>query len=158
MARRSRSVLPFALALGLLVQYTAAEEVVSLDGASFEKHLQDNKHTLVEFYAPWCGHCKKMQPEYEKLAAKIKKEDLSDLLSIAWIDGTANDSPVETMDWSGFPTLYFVKAGQDKPTLYEGERTAKGIWRYIRRHATKAEEIKERLARKTASENRGAEL
>mmetsp|Transcript_118747 Transcript_118747/g.378703 ORF Transcript_118747/g.378703 Transcript_118747/m.378703 type:complete len:482 (-) Transcript_118747:217-1662(-) len=136
-----------------------ASAVKHVVGSTLKSEVfKPDKDVFLEVYAPWCGHCKKMQPEYEKLAAKIKKEDLSDLLSIAWIDGTANDSPVETMDWSGFPTLYFVKAGQDKPTLYEGERTAKGIWRYIRRHATKAEEIKERLARKTASENRGAEL
>lgn len=117
-----------------------------------------NKDVFLEVYAPWCGHCQKMKPEYEKLAAKIRKDGLDDLLSIAWIDGTANDSPVESMDWTGFPSLYFVKAGQDKPILYEGERTAKGIWRYMKRHATKAEEIKERLARKAASDNRGAEL
>mmetsp|Transcript_79249 Transcript_79249/g.164491 ORF Transcript_79249/g.164491 Transcript_79249/m.164491 type:complete len:482 (+) Transcript_79249:52-1497(+) len=141
------------------VPTTAGEAVKKVVGSTLKSEVfSPTKDVFLEVYAPWCGHCKKMQPEYEKLAGKIESDGLSDLLSIAWIDGTANDSPVEAMEWTAFPTLYFVKAGQDKPILYEGERTAKGIWRYIRRHATKAEEIKARLARKAASEKKGAEL
>jgi len=132
--------------------------VKTIVGSTFKEDVfTPNKDVFLEVYAPWCGHCKKMQPEFESLATQIKTDGLDDLLTIAWIDGTANDSPVESMDWSGFPTLYFVKAGQDKPILFEGERTEKGIWRYIKRHATQAAEIKSRLDKKSNS-NRGAEL
>eukprot|EP00913_Durusdinium_trenchii_P010989 g10314.t1 len=64
--------------------------------------------------------------EYVKLAKKIRKEELGDLITIAKIDGTANDSPVDELDtslrlppgpgqgrssedWSSFPTIFFVK-------------------------------------------------
>merc|ERR1719244_1728074 len=47
------------------------------------------KDVLFEVYAPWCGHCKKLEPEWEKVANKIVKEGLDDLITIAKMDGTA---------------------------------------------------------------------
>merc|ERR1712113_1342965 len=117
-----------------------------------------DKDVLLEVYAPWCGHCKKLEPEYNKLAKKIQKEELTDLLALAKIDGTANDSPVESMDWTGFPTVYFIQAGTQEAITYDGERTAKGLWKYIKKHATRAQEIRERLERRKGAGKRGDEL
>ena len=61
---------------------------------------------MLEVYAPWCGHCKKLDPEYVKVGKKVKKEGFEDILTIAKMDGTANDSPVDSISWSGFPTIY----------------------------------------------------
>jgi len=117
-----------------------------------------DKDVMLEVYAPWCGHCKKLEPEYSKLAKKIKKEELTDLISIAKIDGVANDSPIESVDWSGFPTIFFVKAGTTEPIVYDGERTAKSLWKYVKKHATKAAEIRERLERRKAGQAKSEEL
>merc|ERR1711988_2067160 len=66
------------------------------------------KDVLLEIYAPWCGHCKKLEPEYLKVGKKVQKEGFEDILTIAKMDGTANDSPVDTIAWSGFPTIVYV--------------------------------------------------
>merc|ERR1712072_1637057 len=117
-----------------------------------------DKDVMLEVYAPWCGHCKKLESEYVKLAKKVKKEELTDLLAIAKIDGTANDSPVDSIEWSGFPSIFYVKAGSNEPLTYDGERTAKGLWKYIKKHASKAQEIRERLERRKGNQKKTEEL
>jgi len=135
------------------------DTVTQVVGTTLERELfQETRDVLLEVYAPWCGHCKKLDPEYLKLAKKIKKEELNDLLLIAKIDGTANDSPIDSVDWTGFPTIYFAKAGSKEATLYEGERTAKGLWKYIKKHSSKAQEIQERIAKRKGAAKKGEEL
>jgi len=135
------------------------EPVKVFVGSTLEQELfTPDKDVLLEVYAPWCGHSKKLEPEYIKLAKKIKKEELTDLVTIAKMDGTANDSPVDSVDWSGFPTIFFSKAGAREPIVYDGERTAKGLWKYIKKTATKAQEIRERLERRRGGQKRAEEL
>ena len=57
---------------------------------NFEELVTENtKDVLVEFYAPWCGHCKKLTPIYDELAEKMAEEDVE----IVKMDATANDVP-----------------------------------------------------------------
>jgi len=115
-----------------------------------------NKDVLLYVTAPWCGHCKKLDPECQKLGEKIQSDRLDDLITIAKIDGVANDSPLDSLEWTSFPTLWYIKAGQSAPMVFEGERTAKALWKFIRKHATKADEIIERIDR--LSRQRAEEL
>eukprot|EP00928_Gymnodinium_smaydae_P061668 TRINITY_DN45701_c0_g1_i1.p1 TRINITY_DN45701_c0_g1~~TRINITY_DN45701_c0_g1_i1.p1 ORF type:complete len:477 (+),score=155.50 TRINITY_DN45701_c0_g1_i1:66-1496(+) len=139
---------------------TSNDDVVRVVvGTTLQRELfTPDKDVLLEVYAPWCGHCKKLDPEYQKLAKKIKKEELTDLLTVAKIDGTSNDSPIDSVDWTGFPTIYFAKAGTNEATVYDGERSAKGLWKYIKKHATKAQEIRERLEKRKGGTRKGEEL
>lgn len=49
-------------------EYNEEDDVVILTVANFPAALQEFPHLMVEFYAPWCGHCKKLTPEYSKAA------------------------------------------------------------------------------------------
>uniref|UniRef100_A0A8C9GFV9 Protein disulfide-isomerase n=1 Tax=Piliocolobus tephrosceles TaxID=591936 RepID=A0A8C9GFV9_9PRIM len=95
--------------------------------------LKSGKDVLIEIYAPWCGHCKKLEPIYEELAKKLKKYDS---IIIAKMDGTLNETPLKDFEWSGFPTIFFVKAGSKVPLPYEGERSLKGFIDFLNKHAT----------------------
>uniref|UniRef100_A0A7S4T6H8 Protein disulfide-isomerase n=1 Tax=Alexandrium monilatum TaxID=311494 RepID=A0A7S4T6H8_9DINO len=128
-------------------------------GTTMQKDVfTPDRDVLLEVYAPWCGHCKKLEPEYIKLAKKIKKEELTDLVTIAKMDGTANDSPVDSIEWTGFPTILYVKAGTTEAIVYDGERTAKGLWKYIKKTSSKAQEIRDRMERRKGASKRGDEL
>lgn len=117
-------------------------------GNTFEELVfTKDKDVLLEIYAPWCGHCKKLEPEYVKVAQKVVKEGFSDIITIAKLDGTLNDSPVDSISWSGFPTLVYVKAGSTEVTKYEDARDAKGIWKWIKNNHSQSDRLKEQLAK-----------
>lgn len=127
------------------------EPVKVIVGKSLESMVfTEDKDVLLEVYAPWCGHCKKLEPEYIKVGKKVIKEGFEDILTIAKLDGTANDSPVDSIEWSGFPTIYYVKAGTKEPIKYDGGRDAKGIWKWIKKNHSKADQIKAKIEAKKA--------
>ena len=83
-------------------------------------------------YAPWCGHCKKLDPIYKKLAKRFKKVDS---VVIAKMDGTENEHP--DIDVKGFPTIMFFPAGEEqKPVIFEGgDRSLKALTKFIKQNA-----------------------
>ncbi|EFA11421.1 Protein disulfide-isomerase-like Protein [Tribolium castaneum] len=94
--------------------------------------LNNGKDTLIEFYAPWCTHCKKLAPVFDELGEKMKNEDVA----IVKMDATANDVP-QPFDVRGFPTLYWAaKDSKDSPVRYEGGREVDDFVKYIAKHAT----------------------
>jgi len=102
-------------------------------GSTFEQVVNNpTKDVLIELYAPWCGHCKKLEPVYKQLAKKFRGNDK---LMIAKMDATANDVGVG-YNYTGFPTIYLAPAGGDKPILFEGSRDIEGMEKFLNDHAT----------------------
>lgn len=72
----SSSVL-VSLALLAAAASAVADDVIVGTGDNFDKIIKDNPFVVAEFYAPWCGHCKNLEPEYSKAATELKKGDVS---------------------------------------------------------------------------------
>jgi len=110
-------------------------------GKSFNDIVLDTtKDVLLEFYAPWCGHCKKLIPVYEELANKFEKFPN---LVIAKIDATANAIP-EEYAVSGFPTILFFRANDKKPLTYEGNRELDDLVKFVVDNASNEIKIEEK--------------
>ncbi|KAM8878946.1 protein disulfide-isomerase [Spinachia spinachia] len=99
-----------------------------LVGKNFEEiAFNPSKNVFVEFYAPWCGHCKQLTPIWEKLGEKFA--DSADII-VAKMDSTANE--IDSVKVHSFPTLKFFPAGDDRKVIdYNGERTLEGFTNFL---------------------------
>jgi protein disulfide-isomerase A1 len=93
--------------------------VVPLTAANFSSFLAARRHAMVEFYAPWCGHCRSLAPEYAAAATHLALESVD--VALAKVDATEEAELAEQYGVQGFPTLLFFIDGVHKD--YAGERT-----------------------------------
>lgn len=101
---------------------------------NFDEVVNNNgKDTLIEFYAPWCGHCQRLAGTYEKLVEKMADEDVA----IVKMDASANDVP-QGYEVAGYPTVYWAaRNSKSNPVKYEGGRKLRDFINFIAEHATK---------------------
>jgi len=107
---------------------TNDEPVKVVVAKQFQEIVFSGKDVLIEFYAPWCGHCKTLAPLYEELATKLQDKKH---ITIAKMDATANDVADAKFDVKGFPTLYFVSGKDGKVHSFNGDRTVEGMESFI---------------------------
>ncbi|EJD53581.1 thioredoxin-domain-containing protein, partial [Auricularia subglabra TFB-10046 SS5] len=111
------------------------ESVYYLVGSEFDEVVfNDDKDVFVEFYATWCGHCKRLKPTWDSLGDKYAA--LKDRVTIAKMEATENDLPPSVpFRVSGFPTLKFKKAGTREFIDYEGNRLLESLVQFVEKHA-----------------------
>jgi protein disulfide-isomerase A1 len=103
------------------------KDVVVLKERNFTTVIENNKFVMVEFYAPWCGHCQALAPEYAAAATELK----NDGVVLAKVDASQETELAHEYDVQGYPSVFFFIDGVHKP--YNGQRTKDGIVTWIKK-------------------------
>ncbi|XP_035741453.1 thioredoxin domain-containing protein 5 homolog [Vespa mandarinia] len=112
--------------------------VLSLTGDSFE-HSVEKGVSFVKFFAPWCGHCKRLAPTWEELGRKFFANEN---VHIAKVDCTLNTSKqlCYEQEVDGFPTLYLYRNGR-KVSEYNGPRNLDDLYGFVMNHLRSHDEL-----------------
>lgn len=105
------------------------KDVVVLKEGNFSDFVEKNRYVMVEFYAPWCGHCQALAPEYAAAATELKLK--GEQVFLAKVDATEENDLSQKYDVQGFPTILFFIDGVHKP--YPAQRTKEAILTWIKK-------------------------
>lgn len=104
-------------------------EVAHLTDDTFDEFISKNSKVIVMFYAPWCGHCKAMKPDYEAAAIQMKEEKIEGAL--AAVDATKYNKVSSKFEVKGFPTIKYFENGKLAEFEFNG-RTKEKIIEFIK--------------------------
>jgi len=127
----------FSVSVSAAGLYSPSSNVIQLTKENFVAEVFDSPHIwMVEFYAPWCGHCKKLTPAWEAAATNLKG-----IVKVAAVNCDEDRELAGMFDVKGFPTIIFFGSEQvpnphqkglpwKNPEPYQGQRTASAIANY----------------------------
>ncbi|KAJ4701093.1 Disulfide isomerase-like protein [Melia azedarach] len=104
-------------------------KVLELDESNFDSAISSFDYILVDFYAPWCGHCKRLAPQLDEAAPILAA--LKEPIVIAKIDADKYSRLASKHEIDAFPTLKIYMHGI--PTEYFGPRKADLLVRYLKK-------------------------
>ncbi|XP_034940753.1 thioredoxin domain-containing protein 5 homolog [Chelonus insularis] len=114
------------------------QAVLNLTGESFEHGIEKGV-TFIKFFAPWCGHCKRLAPTWEELGKKfIDNPDVH----IVKVDCTlsSNKQLCDEQEVDGFPTLFLYRNGK-KIAEYNGSRSLENLHEFVTKHFGSHDEL-----------------
>lgn len=107
-------------------EYKLINNVKLLTADNFDKAIAKFDHLLVLFFAPWCGHCQRFHPDYEKAAGTLLQENIH----LAKVDCTVDRPICKKYEVKGFPTVKLFVKGQ--PENYTSGRKAQQVIDWMR--------------------------
>ena len=103
--------------------YDRSSDVIELTPTNFQSRVIDSDDIwIVEFFAPWCGHCKNLVPEYQKAAKALKG-----IVKVGAVNADEHQSLGAQYGVRGFPTIKIFASNKNKPIEYQGQRSAQGF-------------------------------
>ncbi|KAF1897427.1 hypothetical protein Lal_00035132 [Lupinus albus] len=121
-------IIPFSCVHSFSVEYG---KVLELQESNFDSAISSFDHILVDFYAPWCGHCKRLSPELDAAAPILAT--LKDPIMIAKVNADKFNRLAKKYDVDGYPTIMLFNHGI--PTEYRGPRKSDLLVSYLRKYA-----------------------
>jgi protein disulfide-isomerase A6 len=111
---------------------------VELTSENYEEMVLNNPAVVaVAFTAPWCGHCKRLEPEWRQAAAKLARDaGGKEVVLLGWVDATVEEQLAALYGVRGYPTIKVFSGGATPKSHgdavdYPGERTAKAIVQFM---------------------------
>jgi len=118
----------------LLAIKQGTAEVVSLTAGTFEHQTQaatgaTTGNWFVMFFAPWCGHCKRLKPTWSETAQALAEQEDASYTTLATVDCTVEKSVCERFAIRSYPTLLFFHQG--KMAKYEKKRSKESLLEFV---------------------------
>ena len=120
-------VILFATLILAACAWTEEGNVLVLGDEDFPAIMTEFPNILIEFYAPWCGHCKKLAPVYLEVADALKAQDAP--VRVAKVDATEHPKAAGEFGVKGYPTLFYFHNGEKID--YTGQRNKEGMLNYL---------------------------
>ncbi|KAF8564118.1 hypothetical protein P879_11900 [Paragonimus westermani] len=112
----------------LFLAFAVCSELPEFTTDDFNVRVIEKPNTLVMFYAPWCGHCKKLKPSF--IAAGKRLAAMTDNIALALVDCTAQEGICGEFGVKGYPTIKLFKDGKHVHD-FDGARDEEGIVNYM---------------------------
>lgn len=118
--------------------------VIALTAKNFDSSLKDGKAWLIEFYAPWCGHCTRFASTYEQVAHQLHNKQLSPdgvvrHVQVAKVDGAAERALSSRFGVNSFPTFFLVDGWTVRE--FQGTRSQEGLIQFALEDYEKTEPL-----------------
>lgn len=113
------------LLLTLLISTCLSSQVIDLTPSTIHSHLHSETPLLLEFYAPWCRHCRDFEPSYHQIASALYPH-----ATVARVDGSTFRLLALRFGVQAFPSFFLVQP--TAVTEYEGPRSAQDLIRFVR--------------------------
>ncbi|OII72527.1 protein disulfide-isomerase domain-containing protein [Cryptosporidium andersoni] len=128
-------------------------DVVELTDSNFDKIVLEDQESswFIKFYAPWCGHCKSLAPDWEELGYLAKGK-----VKIGKVDATQHTMVAQRYQIQGFPTLLMFPSGNKKelnPIPYNGPRSASDLMEFAAKFQSRIIKVEQLLNQEKFEEN-----